>query len=757
MCNANRSIGLLFLGAWSVYFGPALWAAPATPAGPSSEAKGPVVVTVVDDVIGAPAPAPIPARGDPDPATTGAKVTAGAGGVFTIDVADTDINKVLRMLSGESQKNIIPSKEVRGTVSASLYNVTIKEALDAILKANGFAYREKGNFIYVYTQKELTELEKSERVVVTEVFRVYHTPAANAAAMLKPFLGPEAQITVSAAPKAGIESSQTSAGGQDHASDDMLVIRDFQDNLDRVRKAIKEIDRRPQQILIEAVICRAALTDDNALGIDFTVLGGVDFNSLAGSKNTINDALTGNILNSSAAGTINDRGFAGAGTAFNTGTKGVPAGGLRVGLVHNNVAAFIAALEEVTATQVLANPKILALNRQKGEVIVGKKTGYLTTTVTDTTAVQTVEFLETGTRLIFRPFIAADGYVRMEVHPEDSDGGLVNNLPVKTTTEITTNVMVRDGHTIVIGGLFRESSDTGRGQVPGLGNLPIAGPLFRKQADSTSREEIIILLTPHIVKDDKGYSDASEAAMKEAEKLRVGVRQGMMCFGRERLAEAAYDKALEELAKPNADAQKALWHLDCATNLNPLFLEAINLKQRLSGKQLSTVDNSSVRYFVRQQILAEKAAPTPATRPVSSAETGHAIIAAATIRPATQPATAPAHVEAPTTQPLALAPATQPATQPVADASEEWDEEWCPGCDDGWDDPMEDDAQGIAAAPATQPATRPAAAEAQVKPLLEEASDVAELPAKPTTRPSDEPAVTELPMDDIDGSEEDDE
>src|SRR4029453_880777 len=153
--------------------------------------------------------------------------------------------------------------------------------------------------------------------------------------------------------------------------------------------------------------------------------------------------------------------------------------------------------------------------KMRGEVLVGREDGYLTTTVTDSSAVQTVEFLKTGTRLIFRPYVGDDGYIRMEVHPEDSDGKVVSGLPQKTTTEVTTNVMVKDGHTVVIGGLFRESSLTTRSQIPGLGDIPILGVLFRAQEDQTAREEIIILLTPHIVKDDSAYPKISEDAQKD--------------------------------------------------------------------------------------------------------------------------------------------------------------------------------------------------------------------------------------------------
>jgi type IV pilus assembly protein PilQ len=307
---------------------------------------------------------------------------------------------------------------------------------------------------------------------------------------------------------------------------------------------------------------------------------------------------------------------------------------------------------------VLANPKVLALNKQKGEVIVGRKDGYMTSTTTESSTVQTVEFLETGTRLVFRPYIGDDGYIRMEIHPEDSSGGLAGqaNLPFKITTEVTSNVMVKDGNTIVIGGLFREDSNTTRGQVPFLGNLPLAGALFRKQSDHTLREEVIILLTPHIVKDDAAYSSLSEEALKEAETLRVGVRQGMMPWGRERLAESSYESAVAEMKKPNPDRQRALWHLNCATNLNPKFIEAIHMKEMLTGHQVTAVDNSMIREFVAKAVLADRAV-VPATQPIIEQQTPAA----------DEPTTRTAKVDAPpATQPVATAAAKPPATQPVA-------------------------------------------------------------------------------------------
>jgi len=126
------------------------------------------------------------------------EVSVNDAGTVEIHVNDANLVEVLRMLSLQSQKNIVASKDVHGTVTANLYDVTVREALDAILHANGYAYREKGNFIYVYTTKEIAEIEKNERQMKTEVFRVYYTPAANAANMIKPVLskgGGEVAVT----------------------------------------------------------------------------------------------------------------------------------------------------------------------------------------------------------------------------------------------------------------------------------------------------------------------------------------------------------------------------------------------------------------------------------------------------------------------------------------------------------------------------------------------------------------------------------
>ena len=643
------------------------------PAGPGTyfQKSAPVPVSNVIDVAPAAdttAPATPKAAVDPFAQTTVIDATNAGGSVTDNDVAydnaagtveihvnDANLVEVLRMLSLQSQKNIIASKDVKGTVTANLYSVTVREALDAILAANGYAYEERGNFVYVYTKEELAAQEQANRKRETRIFRLYYTPVATAVNMIKPVLSKDGELSFSDPAKSGLESGSADAGGNSHSTEDVMVVTDFADRLDEVKRVLDEIDKRPQQILIEATILRATLNEDNAMGIDFQVLGGVDFAGFSAAGGTGVNSSVRTLGADSAA--VND-GVSGVGTGF---TNNVPKGGLSLGLIKNNIAVFLEALETVTDTTVLANPKILALNKQKGEVIVGREDGYITSTTTDTTTVQTVEFLQTGTRLIFRPYIGDDGYIRMEIHPEDSSGGLTGaNLPFKVTTEVTSNVLVRDGHTIVIGGLFREDSNSTRGQVPGLGNIPFAGALFRSQRDRTTREEIIILLTPHIIKDDSVYAAASADELRRLDQLRVGVRRGMMGSGRERLAEGFYDGAQAELAKANPDRGKVMWNLNAATNLNPKFLEAIELKQQMTGKDLQAVDNSISRDFVRKLVLADM------KRNERVDATGVAFESPAT-QPATRPTTAPTMTaQAVPATPEPAKPSDTPSDKPLA-------------------------------------------------------------------------------------------
>jgi type IV pilus assembly protein PilQ len=686
MRNWTKTAGILFMAASAVYSG--RWIIAGTgeaqetssrEAKPAQDGSDPFASSPSTQPSDA-SPATQPSVVSKGQSVSAAQVNVNDAGTVEIHVNDANLVEVLRMLSLQSQKNIIASKEVHGTITANLYDVTVKEALDAVLHANGYDYREKGNFIYVYTTKEIQEMEQAARVKKTEIFRLYYTPAANAVNLLKPVLSADAQVALTTPAKAGLAQGATGAGGDDHAGDDMLVVTDFPENLSRAHQILREVDRRPQQVLVEATILRASLNENNQLGVDFTVLGGVNFSSLnalsAGSgststttggpspSNTVNSTLTGTIIDTPGAGPLLKNGYV-------NGNFG--GSGLNLGVITNNVGIFLQALEAVTDTTVLANPKVLVLNKQQGEVHVGDNIGYKTAVTTETLTASTVSFLDTGIRLIFRPYIGDNGYIRLEIHPENSTGGLdTNQNPFKNTTEITTDVMVKDGRTIVIGGLFQDSTTRARSQVPFLGSLPGVGPLFRQQTDTTVRQEVIVLLTPHIIKDLDTYGDASDDEQKYADRLEIGARRGLMPWGRERLAESWYEMAVQEMNKPHPNRQLVLWHLNCAINLNPMFSEAMELRSQVTGRELIATDDSTIRSFVRRQILNDRVNPTtePSPDPVVMIDAAPATRTEDAARPAAKPQPAASAGTVPdATQPAAVAnndvqPVIAPATQP---------------------------------------------------------------------------------------------
>jgi hypothetical protein len=175
-----------------------------------------------------------------------------------------------------------------------------------------------------------------------------------------------------------------------------------------------------------------------------------------------------------------------------------PTNGAKFGFVANNVTGFIQALETIGSTKILASPRILVLNKQRAEIQLGSRLGFQTFSQNFTSTIQQVQFLNVGTLLRIRPFISEDGMIRMEIHPERSSGTVTDNIPNQQTAELTTNVMVPDGATLVIGGLMEDEDDFQLQGLPGLSRIPGLGYLFGFRQKDEKRRELVVLLTPHI-------------------------------------------------------------------------------------------------------------------------------------------------------------------------------------------------------------------------------------------------------------------
>lgn len=506
-----------------------------------------------------------------------------SGTISLIFDKDAGIRGALASLAALYHKNIAPSPNVKGQLGFSrLFDVTFEEAMDAILGEN-FKYEQDGNLTKVYTKAEYKKIKEDPERMVHRIFSLYYISAEEAGKLISPVLSSAGTIETSTAAEKGISTGGaggSSGGGDSMALQDMISIYDYPENIASAEEVVRAIDVRPKQVLVEATILSALLTEQTQFGIDLNLMAGV---ALEGTSSTsqVGDVEGTAELITTATGPLGQIAAGVAGSALEVaGFAAAGGSGLRIGVRSGSITAFITALEGITDTTVLANPKILAVNKQEGSVLIGQKVGYRSqTTQTDGGSVTSkVEFLETGTRLVFRPFIGDDGYVRMDIYPKDSSATLnEQGIPNETTAELRTNIIVKDGQTIVIGGLFRDVVSSGRNQVPLLGDLPFVGALFRSTNDTSQREEVIILLTVHIIEEPEQAEGEARAA--DVSRKRYGARQGLQWISRARLAEDRYARAVQYYA--DANSLEALYELNTVLELRPNYFEALRLKERI--------------------------------------------------------------------------------------------------------------------------------------------------------------------------------
>lgn len=565
-----------------------------------------------------PAGGAAPAKdGDKD----GPRVKVGDDMTVELHVKDESVGNVLELLSIQTQKNIIASKNVSGKVNADLYRVTFAEAMDSILHPNGWAYQMKGNFVYVYTREELAEINKALAKRVAKVINLNYLNAVDAAEFVKPLLSKEGEVKTASKTVAFLIPENAPAGKDDYALGATLVVIDLEDNVTAVEKLLGELDTRPAQVLVEATILQSTLKEENAFGVDFSIIGDLRFTDFAaiGGPRAAADALIKGASGTPAGFSPPDN----EGRAITTSVgQTTEAGGFKVGIITDTVSAFVRMLDQVTDTVVISNPKIMALNRQPSRVIVGQRIGYLSTTTSDTATTQTVQFLDTGVQLFFRPFVAANGEIRMEIKPSVSSGS-PRNVSVGTgttsvvdedTQSIVTNVLVRDGMTIVLGGLFKETTRASRRQVPVLGDIPIIGSAFRGHDDSTTRDEFIFLIKPSIVT----YATASVQGQNGIDaigRVRAGARQGLLPWSREKMTGTLNVEA--ETAARAGESDRALWLLQRSLSLNPRQPEAYQLRERLTGNRESWPSKSNFNTILDDEISKrlQSIPPAPAGAP----------------------------------------------------------------------------------------------------------------------------------------------
>jgi type IV pilus assembly protein PilQ len=283
---------------------------------------------------------------------------------------DMPIKDVLRFLAAKYHKNIIPSAKVDGQINISnLYDVTFEEALDAVLGHN-FFYKFEDNSVKIYTKEEYDGMNKDHARMSGRVFSLCYVNAAEVKALITPVLSDAGKIGTTTAAAVDTEAGK---GGDTLSMRDTIVVYDFPEILDMIGNMIKEIDVKPQQILIEVTILKAQLSETTQFGINWDKIGGL-------TETSTPFGLAANLSDTTAK-------------AFTA------------KLSNNEITAAINAQEGITNTTVLANPKIMALNKQAGYINIGEERGYTASTTQGQTTTTSVEFLISGTILKFRPFI----------------------------------------------------------------------------------------------------------------------------------------------------------------------------------------------------------------------------------------------------------------------------------------------------------------------------------------------------------------
>ena len=449
-------------------------------------------------------------------------------GNVTLDFKEADIRNVLKIISYKAGVNIVTTPEVMGNVTIRLVDVPWEDALEAILKTYGFGYDRVGNIITVAPIEKLTTLKKQEvelaqvQPKVTEVFNLQYIDAQDAKKALEPLLSARGKITVlEMTGQAGWEfgaaemAKRRRTGGEKLGRSKVLIISDIPPVLDKIKVVIKQIDTMPQQVLIETRIMEINRDKLKDIGFDWgTGTDGAESTTIR----TVDAAKNGNgdAVQSMGAHILGDQVspsvFSAKESSYSTTTAGLKL--LFKKLTGTKFEAILHALEEDVHTNTLSAPRIMAMNNQEATILIGTKYPILSSTVStessgNTLSVNLEYYQDIGIQLNVVPQVGANNYINMVIHPaistiSSTDTSITSaKYPVIDIREAETRVLMKDGETVVIGGLLKDVKNKEITGIPFFSKIPLLGLLFRRETIDTQKVELLIFITAHIVKEDE--------------------------------------------------------------------------------------------------------------------------------------------------------------------------------------------------------------------------------------------------------------
>lgn len=414
-----------------------------------------------------------------------------------LDFNGADIQNILRLLAEVGGVNIISGDDVSGTVTVRMMNVPWDQALQIVLEAKGLGMERHENLIRVAPNSVLErerEMEISRRRQAVEL--------APVETRLVPISYAKAEDMV-----ARVRETLTTRGTVSlDARTNTMIVRDVAASIDNVERLVQALDTQTPQVLVEARIVEASSNFFRDIGIQWG--GDVTMNSLTGNPTGLafpyNLGVAGGSAGGSTAGlspfggaanpnyAVNLPAAAGAGTG---GALGISMGSIS-GLV--NVAVRLSAAESSGVVRIVSSPRILTLDNQQAKISTGTSIPFVSASAQGTQ----VQFQEARLELTVTPHVTNDGSVLMKVNVSRNEADLIRTVqgqPYILRREADTNLLVQDGHTAVIGGIYTRQTGRNTNQVPFFGDIPILGALFQNRTTRDERTEMLIFLTPKIV------------------------------------------------------------------------------------------------------------------------------------------------------------------------------------------------------------------------------------------------------------------
>jgi len=440
-----------------------------------------------------------------------------SGRPVTFNFQDVPVRTVLQLIAEESNLNIVASDTVQGNVTLRLVNVPWDQALDIVLRAKGLDKRRDGAVIWVAPQPELAKFEQDKedaRIaienredMVTDYIQInYHSAGAIFKALTEAKgIGGQGSGGGGGGGGRDQENGFLSPRGRIVADErtNMLMISDIPKKVAQMRELIAKVDRPVDQVLIEGRIVIATDTFARDLGARFGIQG----RRFGDRSQGIGGSLGGN------AGNIGDPAdpITPGGLNVNLPAGGFtdsPAGALAYTLLGRNFALDLelSAMQEEGRGEVISNPRIVTANQREGVIRQGREVGYVTITAGQGgVATPNVQFKEALLELKVMPTITNDNRVFMNLNVKKDEVRRFitlegyGSVPELDKREINTAVLVEDGQTVVIGGVYEFTDRSSVAKVPFLGDIPFLGNLFKKKGRSKQKAELLIFITPKVL------------------------------------------------------------------------------------------------------------------------------------------------------------------------------------------------------------------------------------------------------------------